>query len=153
MLCQHSPLAAERYDVRPTSGEIENPLPTLIRRPDGPYYSQGDERAFFEWLKRIPCVTKLGGEGEELHIHVARSKVTLSSLRELIAAFRRYGVSMQQLAQLETATNRKWFRDPSAYWYRSVFSRSKPSKKILQTTSRARKNGKKPERRSRAARA
>lgn len=127
-------------------------MPKLIRRPDGPYYSQGDERAFFEWLKRIPCVTQLGGEGQELHIHVARSKVTLSSLRELIAAFRRYGVSMQQLAQLETATNRKWFRDPSAYWYRSIFGRSKPSNKVLRTTSRARKNGNKPEPRSRAAR-
>ena len=127
-------------------------MPKLIRRPDGPYYSQGDERAFFEWLKRIPCVTKLGGEGEELRIHVARSKVTLSSLRELIAAFRRYGVSMQQLAQLETATNRKWFRDPSAYWYRSIFRRSKPSKKASPTTSPTQKNGKKSERRSRAAR-
>ena len=127
-------------------------MPILIRRPDGPYYSEGDERAFFEWLKRIPCVTKLGGEGEELHIHVASSKVTLSSLRELIAAFRRYGVSMQQLAQLETATNRKWFRDPSAYWYRSIFHRSKPFNKALQPTSRARKNGKKSGRRSGAAR-
>ena len=116
-----------------TARKVENPLSILIRRPDGPYYSQGDERAFFEWLKRIPCVTKLVGEGDELHIHVARSKVTLSSLRELIAAFRRYGVSMQQLAQLETATNRKWFRDPSAYWYRSIFNRSEPSKKALQT--------------------
>ena len=112
-------------------------MPILIRRPDGPYYSQGDERAFFEWLERIPCVSKLDGEGEELHIHVTGSRVTQASLRELIAAFRRYGVSMPQLAQLETATNRKWFRDPAAYWYRSIFLSSKPSDKALQPTDRA----------------
>jgi len=132
--------------------ETENPLPILIRRPDGPYFSQGDERAFFEWLKRIPCITKLGGQGEELHIHVRSSKVTQGSLRELIAAFRRYGVSMQQLAQLETASNRKWFRDPAAHWYRLIFQRGKPSNKALQPTSRSRKSATRSKRRSRAAR-
>jgi hypothetical protein len=117
-------------------------MPILIRRPDGPYYSQGDERAFFEWLERIPCVSKLNGEGEELHIHVTGSRVTQGSLRELIAAFRRYGVSMPQLARLETATNRKWFRDPAAYWYRSIFLNSKSSDKALQRNELAKKKSK-----------
>ena len=126
-------------------------MATLIRRPDGPYYSHGDERAFFEWLERIPCVTKLDGDGEELHIHVSSSKVTQGCLRELIAAFWRYGVSMPQLAALETATNRKWLRDPSAYWYRSIFPSRKPSNKAKQT-SRARRKGNKLTRQSRRAR-
>lgn len=126
-------------------------MPILIRRPDGPYYSQGDERAFFEWLERIPCVSKLDGEGEELRIHVSGSRLTQGSLRELIAAFRRYGVSMPQLARLETATNRKWFRDPSAYWYRLIFLSKQPSDRAQQPGHRVKKKIK-SRKRSRAAR-
>jgi hypothetical protein len=114
-------------------------LPILIRRPDGPYGSQGDERAFFEWLNRIPAVYKIGGVGEELHIHV-RSRLSSESLRELIALFDRYDGPLNQLAQFENSSNRNWFRNPEMYWYRQVFLGSKRSHRAL---SRLRKRTKK----------
>ena len=96
-------------------------MPILTRNPDGPYYSQGDERAFVEWVNRIPCVRKVMGSGSELRIHVRGRRISSHCLRELIALFRRYDGAMPQLAQFESLSNRTWFRNPSAYWYRSVF--------------------------------
>ena len=113
-------------------------MAVLTRKPDGPYLSKGDERAFFEWVRRIPRVVRLSGSGPDLHIHVRGRRIPASSLRELIALFHRYDGPMGQLAQFENSSNRKWFRDPSAYWYRSVFEGGTRSNKAL-PASRAKK--------------
>ena len=107
-------------------------MPILKRSPDGPYLSPGDERAFFEWLKRIPCVREVRGSGPELRLRVRGRRVSSACLRELIALFHRYDVPMQQLAQFESPSNRKWFKNPSAAWYGSVFGPHKPSNKRMQ---------------------
>jgi hypothetical protein len=117
-------------------------MPILTRSPDGPYYSEGDERAFFDWLKRISCVQRVRGSGAELQIHVRGAKVSSNCLRELIALCWRYQVPMGQLAQFESAANRKWFKNPATFWYRAVFVGGKPSNKPLQTTSRPVRVGK-----------
>lgn len=115
-------------------------MPILIRNPDGPYYSQGDERAFFEWAKRISCIDKLEGSGPELRLYLRRRRISNACLWELIALFHRYGVAMGQLAQFENASNRAWFRNRKMFWYRAVFG--KPSNQPLQPSSRARKKAK-----------
>jgi hypothetical protein len=96
-------------------------MPILTREPDGPYYSPGDERAFFEWAERISCVKKIEGCGEVLRLHVASRRIAARCLRELIGLFERYGVEMSQLAQFESPANRAWFRAPAAYWHDAVF--------------------------------
>lgn len=98
-------------------------MPILVRKPDGPYLSPGDERAFFEWAGRIPCVSRLEGVGEELRLHVKGRRISQRCLRELIALFHRYDVSMGQLAQFESSSNQSWFRNRSAFWYVPVFGR------------------------------
>lgn len=98
-------------------------MPVLVRRPDGPYFSQGDERAFYEWASRISCVTRLEGAGSELRLHVKGRRVSEVCLRELVALFHRYGVPMRQLAQFETSANQSWFRSREAFWYEPVFGR------------------------------
>jgi hypothetical protein len=110
-------------------------MPVLTRMPDGPYYSQGDERAFSEWVTRIPAVDLVRGEGSSLYIHVRSRRVSATTLRELLALFRRYGVPMAQLAQFENPANREWFRSPTAHWYQAIFGAS-PSNPALQPTSR-----------------
>jgi len=65
---------------------------TLTRTPDGPYYSQGDERAFWEWVTRISCVHRVWGMGEELYLEIPRRRISDACLRELLALFRRYRV-------------------------------------------------------------
>ena len=79
-------------------------MPILIRNPDGPYGSEGDERAFYEWVTRVPCVYKVEGSGPELHLHVRTRRISNTCLTELIALFRRYAVSMPQLAQFENGS-------------------------------------------------
>jgi len=88
---------------------------------DCPYWSQGDESAFFRWLESIPGVKGVKGQGLELIVTLRSSRISSLALRELIALHTRYNLPMQLLAQFETTTNKKWFRSKKAYWYSKVF--------------------------------
>jgi hypothetical protein len=84
------------------------------------YYAPGDEAAFFEWLRKIPAVESIGGEGDTLDIVVSRP-VDPDSLRELLALFRRYDIELAQLGQLDNPEVSRWFHDPRKYWYEAIF--------------------------------
>ena len=86
------------------------------------YGSQGDETAFFDWIKRISCVTQFEGSGDILYLHVSRNRISDANLRELLALFSRYHVPMKQLAQFETTRNRIWFTRPGTYWFARVWA-------------------------------
>lgn len=86
------------------------------------YLHEADERAFFEWLDRIPCVGGYRGIGHDLLIGLTRFPSD-DDLRELIAFFMRYGIDASQLAKFETAENRPWFRQKRMYWYDAIFAR------------------------------
>ena len=86
-----------------------------------PYWSHGDESAFFRWLGSIPGVESVKGHGLELIVTLRSSRISSLALRELIALHTRYNLPMQSLAQFETAANKKWFRSKKAYWYSKVF--------------------------------
>lgn len=92
------------------------------------FRSDGDERAFFEWLGRIRAVGDLRGEGRTLLVPV-RSKMDEISLRELLALFARYRIDMKQFAQFRTTTNERWFTNPRAFWFRKVFQPGRPAAK------------------------
>ncbi len=85
------------------------------------FYHGNDERAFFEWLGRIPCVEKYEGDYDRGLVVYLKRKPKKNELYELLAICRRYGVNMRQLAKFETARNRHWFCDPQKYWYSAVF--------------------------------
>jgi hypothetical protein len=105
-------------------------MPTLIRTPDGPYGSQGDERAFHEWVARIACIKRAWGSGRTLYLEIPRRRISDVCLRELLALFRRYDISMAQLAQFESKSNRAWFRNPVAYWHRAVFLKASSARRV-----------------------
>jgi hypothetical protein len=70
------------------------------------YLSNGDEKAFFDWLNSIKAIRKWNGIGDNLLIHVPQ-RVSATSYRELDAMFRRYKVGRKQLAQLSTGAGRR----------------------------------------------
>ena len=88
-----------------------------------------DERAFFEWLDRIPCVAGYAGKGSLGLVVRLKSTPSDDELQEIIALCRRFGVDMCQLAKFETAENRAWLRDPGKYWHQAVFSAAPPFKR------------------------
>jgi hypothetical protein len=99
-----------------------NALLTLTHMDTGVYfYHLNDERSFFEWLGRIPCVERYRNEGQRGLVVYLKRKPRKDELQELLAICHRYGVDMRQLAKFETATNRHWFRVPQKYWYDKVF--------------------------------
>lgn len=79
------------------------------------YYSQGDEAAFFSWLKSIPEVSSATGIGPKLHIEFPDNAVSDASLRELIAIYSRYCGNKKELAQFVTTENESWFKNKGAY--------------------------------------
>lgn len=97
-------------------------LLTLTHMETGVLYGHpDDERAFFEWLQRIPCVKSALGSGEHGLVVRLKRRPSRSDLRSLLALCRRYVVNMRQLAKFETDSNRSWFRNPDSYWYDAVF--------------------------------
>ncbi len=85
------------------------------------FYSPQDESAFFAWAQAIPAVVGVSGRGRSIILAVKSECIADSSLRELLALFRRYRVSMRQLAQFRNAQNEAWFAAPEAFWFKSVF--------------------------------
>jgi len=88
------------------------------------YYSPSDEAAFFGWLQSIPGVTGVRGQGRELVIRLKSKRLSQTALRELLALYCRYSGRMSELEQFANDTNRSWFQDPDAYWYKAVFAAS-----------------------------
>ena len=85
------------------------------------YYVQNDEDAFFEWIKKINCITKFTGAGDELYLHIASKNISAQNLYELIGLFYRYKTDMKQLQIFLNAKNKAWFHNKKMYWYRRVF--------------------------------
>jgi len=83
--------------------------------------SQLDEKHLFEWAAEITGF--LRWDQDTL---VVRSRLSETSLRDLLALFNRYGISMKQLAQFKTSQNEHWFAAPHMYWHRKVFGGQKP---------------------------
>lgn len=103
------------------------PLLTLTHMDTGvTFYHQHDERAFFEWLSRIPCVRSYAGDGRNGLVVQLKRRPGNDDLRQLLALCHRYGVDMRQLAKFETTKNRDWFCDPEKYWHRGVFGKRSP---------------------------
>ncbi len=101
------------------------PLLTLTEMDTGVRFGHvNDERAFFEWLSRIPCVESYYGDGRRGLVVKLKRRPGKDDLRQLLALCYRYGVDMRQLARFETAKNRDWFRDRKKYWYHGVFGKA-----------------------------
>ena len=86
------------------------------------FYSMTDERSFFEWLAKMPFVLDVVGRGLVIEITVDTSMVDDDGLRELIAFFQRYRVSMRQLRVFDCEEFSHWFRRRNTFWYKKVFS-------------------------------
>jgi hypothetical protein len=90
------------------------------------FYSYKDEEVFFEWIKKISCIEKFEGCGDELYLDLKRKKLSNKDLDELIGLFYRYKIDMKQLAQFLTPKNKGWFYDnKKAFWHRRVFGMTK----------------------------
>ena len=86
------------------------------------FYCRKDEDAFFEWIKKIECISKTSAVGEELYLHINADKINDLDLDDLIGLFYRYKIDMNQLARFLTDDNKEWFYDnEKAFWHKKVF--------------------------------
>ncbi len=88
------------------------------------YFSLNDEAAFFEWMKKLKCIKRIDGSGDELWIFLRSKNLSDRSLRDLIAMFYRYKIDMTQLQQFLNPSNAHWFNDKKLWFHKLVFSRS-----------------------------
>ena len=84
------------------------------------YFSNGDENAFFSWLKAIPAIERFEGAGRDLNISV-RELISDDDLRNIIALFKRYNIDMRQLAVFKNESNQMWVFDRRKFWFYDVF--------------------------------
>jgi hypothetical protein len=88
---------------------------------EGKYFSESDERAFFEWLQSIPGVTSVAGTPEGLVVSLRSGRLSKLALYEFLALYARYGLPMQSLARFKSPQNASWFCARDKYWYAAVF--------------------------------
>lgn len=88
------------------------------------FYHESDERAFMEWIDRMPFVRDCRGSGGDMFINFTRFP-TDDDLWEIIGFSRRYGIDMTQLAKFETTENSAWMRDPNMVWRAEIFGNSR----------------------------
>ena len=89
------------------------------------YYSHADEAGFFAALSVIKAIKRVEGVEDALHLTVP-TRLSESSLRDLLGVFYRFGIDMTQLRQFETPQNRGWFCDKKAFWFDHVFKSKSP---------------------------
>ncbi|MGA9530667.1 MAG: hypothetical protein WBQ73_02140 [Candidatus Babeliales bacterium] len=86
------------------------------------FYCYKDEEAFFDWIKKIECISQFSGKGKTLYLHITTNPITDQDLDDLIGLFCRYNIDMKQLARFLTNKNKTWFYDnKKAFWYQKVF--------------------------------
>ena len=85
-----------------------------------PFFSDGDEDCFFQWLKSIDAVKDFFRCPSGLEITLTEP-VDDPNLRELIGLMTRYGLDMKWLRSLRTQQNEGWFASEKMYWHQSVF--------------------------------
>lgn len=100
----------------------KNSTVILKMSPVGPFYSQYDEVAFFEWIDKLECVKKYEGQLRTLYIEVSLN-VNEQELKELLSLFYRYKINMRQLSVFDQKKFARWFRNEDAYWYKRVFGK------------------------------
>ena len=61
---------------------------------------------------------------------VVRSRISKTSLYDLLALFSRYGINMRQMAQFENAANSVWFRNPATFWHKQVFGAQRSNRSV-----------------------
>lgn len=86
------------------------------------FFSQNDEAAFFEWIAKISSVKKFEGRGFSIFLYVDSETLSEEGLRDLIALFRRYNISMKQLSVFDRKPFSEWFHNENAYWFCEVFN-------------------------------
>lgn len=70
------------------------------------FYSDLDEAMFFDWIKRIKCIAKFEGAGDELYLNLMQNELSYEDMKDLIALCYRYKIKMDQLEKFINEKNR-----------------------------------------------
>ena len=73
------------------------------------FYSSKDEDAFFEWIKKLDCIERFWGKGNELYLQIKSNNISNDSLMELTALLGRYEIDLEQLIVFKNKKNKKLF--------------------------------------------
>ena len=85
------------------------------------FYSKADENRLFEALQDISAIVDIKGVGRDLVMQLNMANLDNDMLRDLLALFMRYGISMRSLRELSANVKFEWLNDTKAYWYQSMF--------------------------------
>jgi hypothetical protein len=86
------------------------------------FYSNADESRLFEGLQSITAITDIKGVGRDLVMQLNVTILDDDMLRDLLALFMRYGISMYPLRELSRNVKFEWLNDTNAYWHQSMFN-------------------------------
>ncbi|MDM5182149.1 hypothetical protein PO883_33815 [Massilia sp. DJPM01] len=88
----------------------------------GEFYSDGDERRFFQGLKDVTAIKSIKGVGRGLIVNLDLRFLNNDGARELIALLWRYEIPLSSFRILaEKYKKFSWLDDVKWYWHKSMF--------------------------------
>ena len=85
------------------------------------YFSKNDENIFFEWIKKIPCITDTKGRLSTLYLTVQMDVLDDYQMRDILALFQRYQIDMRTLKKIIKSDFLDWINDPIKFWHYDLF--------------------------------
>lgn len=103
----------------------------IIEIEENGYYSRGDEALFFKALEGNPAVKSVKGFGRgpgkksALDVVIDVRALSQQAMRDLVGLLMRYERPLKPLRVFAKMKKFSWLRNKQAFWYRSMFGRSK----------------------------
>jgi hypothetical protein len=85
------------------------------------FYSELDEKFFFEWANAIVGAVNVNGCGDEIVLHLDMHEIDEWSLREIISLHERYKIDMRNLLVFDDGPLRGVLRNSRAYWHEQIY--------------------------------
>lgn len=86
----------------------------------GMFYSQGDERRFFQGLEDNPAIKTVEGAGVNLILSIDPRVLSKERLQDIFSLLWRYQIPLAPFHVLTEKKRFSWLDDKKAYWYKSL---------------------------------
>jgi len=91
-----------------------------MKIPLARFFSEGDEKRFFDALATIPAITSHTGHGHDFTLKIDRRRLSSAMVRELVALLVRYGADLSSLCALAREEKFWWLNEPGNYWHKPL---------------------------------
>ena len=86
------------------------------------FLNNHDEEAFFEWIKKIPCIGRYYASKNKIYLEIVSNVIFWNDIKNIMGLFYRYNIDIEQLKQfLDNKEKKRYFKYRNASWHSNVW--------------------------------